>query len=131
MQSEVLWAIKKVKQIEELEEVPNDIAKQYLAMLLADKFNEVLKQTYGDKEELYLRYVQPYLAVPLFKDGQNSIFELELLQDYGEDVQFSFFNRPWGDFKIKDDKKGEIRMPHTFTHWTNVVTGGKFMVTDL
>ncbi len=53
-----------------------------------------------------MKYVQPFLAIPLFKDGNHSIFELELLQDYGEDVQFAYFNRPWGDFKFTDDKTG-------------------------
>lgn len=126
----VQWAIKKVKKYEEIDEVPNDVAKQYLALLLAQKFNEILSKTYKEGNQLYLKYVQPYLAVPLFKIETPYIFELELLQDQ-PDVQFAYFNRPWGDFKTKEDKKGEIRLPHAFSHWTYLATGGKFLVNDV
>ena len=110
-------------------------------MLLAEKFNQALVKTYGlesekvskpnEEHSLFLKYVQPYLAVPLFKENNNAIFELELFQNFNEDIKFTVFNRPWGDFKISDDKFGQIRMPHAFSHWTYVATDGKYIVTDV
>ena len=72
------WAIKNVKKEEHLPEVPYDIAKQYMAMLLADRFSEILKEVYT-KDIVYLKYIQPFLVVPLFKQLKSYIFELEEL----------------------------------------------------
>jgi hypothetical protein len=47
------WAIKKVKEEEHLEQVPFDIAKQYMAMVLAERFSHILKVVYPT-EEIYV-----------------------------------------------------------------------------
>ena len=75
----------------DLAEVPNDIAKQQISLLLGEKFNQALVKAFNLAEEkkknpkaeysLYLKYIQPYLAVPLFKEDKNFIFELELFQN--------------------------------------------------
>ena len=97
------WAIKKVKEEEHLEQVPFDIAKQYMAMVLAEKFSEILKTVYPT-EEVYIQYIQPFLVVPLFKQLKAYIYELEELFEEDKEKAFAYFNRPNGDFTLEDDK---------------------------
>ena len=47
------WAIKKVKEESHLEQVPFDIAKQYMAMVLAESFSHILKIVYPG-EDIYV-----------------------------------------------------------------------------
>jgi hypothetical protein len=124
------WVIKRVKDYKHLSEVPNDIAKQYLAVTMADAFSKVLKQTFPH-EEIFLKYIQPKLAMPLFKQRQPYIYEIE---EYQGDLKFENYNRPKNDkFSTKKDSPyfGEVRLPHTFAHWTNVATGGNYMIVDI
>ena len=130
LQPEVKWAIKKVKEEEHLKEVPHDIAKQYMAMVLAQRFSEILKIVYPT-EDIQIQYIQPFLVVPLFKQLKPYIFELEKLFEEDKDKAFAFFNRPNGDFHLKDSLGQQIRLPHAFSHWTHAATGGLFMITDV
>ena len=60
------WVIKRVKDYKHLPEVPNDIAKQYLAVTMANAFSKILKETFPH-EDIFLKYIQPMLAIPLFR----------------------------------------------------------------
>jgi hypothetical protein len=53
---ELNWAIKQAKRKDEIHEVPNDIAKQYLAKSLSDYFNSLLKTIYT-KEKIFMEYI--------------------------------------------------------------------------
>ena len=50
------WVIKSAKKPEHIDEVPNDIAKQYLALTMSKYFNRFLKIMYP-KEEVYIKYI--------------------------------------------------------------------------
>eukprot|EP00347_Sterkiella_histriomuscorum_P007925 403347038 len=127
------WVIKNVKKYDHLPEVPYDIAKQYMAMHLANAFCDVLNKVFL-QETIFLKYVQPYMAVPLFKQDIPYVYELERYQESKENIQFDNFSRPKGDpfTTIKESKFfGQVRLPHCFSHWTYVATDGNFMVTDI
>jgi hypothetical protein len=69
--------------------------------------------------------------MPLFKQKTPYVYELEEFQG---DLTFRNFSRPNNDkFSIKQDSSnyGEVRLPHTFAHWTYVATGGNFMIVDI
>jgi len=53
---EIHWAIKQAKKKDHMDEVPNDIAKQYLAKTLSDYFNGLLKTIYT-KENIFMQYI--------------------------------------------------------------------------
>ena len=73
----IRWVYKEPLKAEHIKEVPNDIAKQYLAMTLAKAFNERLKVAYPGVD-VFLNYVQPYLVLPLFKvENEMSFYEME------------------------------------------------------
>ena len=72
-----------------------------MAMLLASRFSEILKTLYCS-ETVYLKYIQPYLVVPLYKQLKPYIFEIEEL--FEQDIEFAYFNRPNGDFSDKNNK---------------------------
>jgi hypothetical protein len=46
-----------------------------MASILANAFSEDLKRFYD--EELFLRYVKPYLGIPLFRQAKPFIYEIE------------------------------------------------------
>ena len=94
-----------------------------MAMVLAESFSHILKIVYPF-EEIYVKYIQPFLVVPLFKQLKAHIYELEELFEEDKDKAFAYFNRPNGDFSLKDDKGFSIRLPHAFSHWSHVATGG-------
>ncbi|CDW90773.1 myosin heavy chain kinase a-like protein [Stylonychia lemnae] len=127
------WVIKRIKRFEELIQVPIDIAKQYIAVALANAFNIMLKQCFPT-QEIFLKYVQPYLAIPLYKEDIKYVYELEEFQETNEKIIFNNFNRPSGakkDTLLQHPHFGKVRLPHAFTHWTYMVTGGLVIVTDI
>jgi len=126
---EVNWAIKESKRKDEMHEVPNDIAKQYLAKTLSDHFNEHLKKIYP-METVLMQYIQPLVVIPLFDiPGSQFFYEMESFMD--TEAKFDFFNRPKEECKVVDEKLGVARLPSAFTHWTYVATGKRFMITDV
>ncbi|CDW73316.1 protein serine threonine kinase [Stylonychia lemnae] len=126
---EVNWAIKQVKKKEHMDEVPNDIAKQYLAKTLADNFNILLKTIYP-KETVYMMYIQPFIVLPLFEIPEHHyFFEMESFME--TDKKFLYFNRPGQELKVVDEKLGQARLPSAFTHWTYAASGKRFMITDV
>ena len=132
LENPINWVLKKVKDYNHLDEVPYDIGKQYMAMLMANRFSEILKDFYAS-ETVYLKYIQPYLAIPLFRTEKPDIYEIELLQDY-HNVVFQKFNNPKGEekiFPLKGASKDVVRLPHCFSHWTKEATDNNFMVTDV
>ena len=62
--------------------------------------------------------------MPLFKQLKPYIYELEELFEEDKDTAFAYFNRPNGDFSLKDDKGEPIDLPHAFSHWSYAATGG-------
>ena len=74
--------------------------------------------------------MKPYLALPLFQSQKPFIYELD---EYLGVIEFSVFNRPKGDpfDTLKEDKLGQVRLPHTFSHWTYKATGGLVMIADV
>eukprot|EP00347_Sterkiella_histriomuscorum_P008141 403346223 len=125
----VNWVFKQIKDAKHIDEVPNDIAKQYLALTFANYFNEMLKRVYPN-EEVFLKYVQPFLVLPLFKDQKNlNFFEMESFME--TDKLFQYYNRPGEECKVKDNKLGEARLPSAFSHWTYAATDKHFMITDV
>lgn len=90
------WAMKKVKEYTHLEEVPFDIAKQYIALTLANKFNELLKLEFPT-EDIFLNYLSPYLAIPLYNQEHRYVFEIEEYQEENPYIQFDSFSKPKGD----------------------------------
>ncbi|CDW84699.1 protein serine threonine kinase [Stylonychia lemnae] len=127
------WVVKKVKSYENLQEVPYDIAKQQIALKLADAFNELLRRR-SKSLDIFVRYVKPYLAVPLFNEEHKYVYELEEYQDTKEDNGFYIFNRPTGNIDQNMNQHphlGIVRLPHTFSHWTYVITNGLVMITDV
>ena len=101
-----------------------------MAFILAKEFTRICKGVFKN-EDVYIRYIKPYLAVPLYKQKTASVFELEEFQKNDENIQFAYFNRPNGDFKTKDEQQEPIRLPNAFSHWSYAVTGGRFMITDV
>eukprot|EP00347_Sterkiella_histriomuscorum_P022195 403331341 len=123
------WVLKNVKDRRHISEVPNDIAKQYLAMMISNHFNQVLKKVYSSTER-YLKYIQPFLVLPLFKaENHYCYFEMESYMD--ADIRFDIYNRPNGGLEVIDTQHGTARMPNAFSHWTYEATGGLFMITDV
>ena len=75
-----------------MHEVPNDIAKQYMAKTLSDHFNELLKRIYT-KETVFMQYIQPLVVIPLFDiPGSQFFYEMESYMD--TEAKFLYFNRP-------------------------------------
>ncbi|CDW71151.1 myosin heavy chain kinase a-like protein [Stylonychia lemnae] len=127
------WVIKKVKKYNDLMEVPFDIAKQYIAVTLANRFNLMLDQLFP-QEKIFLKYIQPYLAFPLYNQEIKYVFELEEHQETSDYIKFDNFSRPRGDkfsTVTTHEHFGQVRLPHAFSHWTFMVTGGLVMITDI
>ncbi|CDW73004.1 myosin heavy chain kinase a-like protein [Stylonychia lemnae] len=127
------WVIKKVKEYKDIIEVPYDIAKQQVAVTLANAFNILLKQQFSG-EDIFLKYVKPHLAIPMYNQAHRFVFELEDYQESTKYIKFESFNRPIGDkFSIVKSHPhfGPVRLPHTFSHWTYMVTGGLILITDI
>ncbi len=89
----------------------------------------MLKEQYTE-EDIYLKYIKPYLALPLFRSQEPYIYELE---EYFGDIKFENFNRPLNEkFDIvRESEFGPVRLPHTFCHWTYKVTAGIVMIVDV
>ena len=114
-----------------IDQVPNDIAKQYLALMLSDYFNQMLK-TIFPTEDIYLRYIQPFLVLPLFKPADNlSFYEMEHF--FKTKAEFQYYNRPNEALDVPVGKQpGRLaRLPNAFTHWVYAATNKKVMITDL
>ena len=92
-------------------------------MAMAESFSHILKVVYPT-EEIKVQYIQPFLAVPLFKQLKPYIYELEELFDEDKDKAFAYFNRPNSDFSLRDDQGVSTRLIHAFSHWSHVATGG-------
>ncbi|CDW91089.1 protein serine threonine kinase [Stylonychia lemnae] len=126
---EVHWAIKNKIRRKHIHQIPNNIAKQYLAKTLAENFNRLLNKIYP--EDTYsMNYIQPYILLPMFEvsDNQN-IYKMENFQE--TDQKFQNFNRPKQELKVIDEIFGEAKLPNAFTHWTYAATGNRFMITDV
>ncbi len=124
LEQPIKWVIKQVKDYEHLNDVPADIAKQYMAALMADAFTKVLKKTYPDKQ-YYLRYIKPFLAIPMYRQEKPFLYELE---EYKGDVMFENFNRPNNQVKFEGR---DSTLLNAFSHWTYEATGGNFIVVDI
>ncbi len=57
---------------------------------MAEAFSKVLKEAFP-RDDLYLKYLKPFLAVPMFTSAKNYLYEIE---EYKNDVPFDNYNRP-------------------------------------
>ena len=99
--------------------------------MISDYFNLKLKTVFPN-EEIYLKYIQPFLVLPLFKPTDNlAYYEMEYF--YETDAQFQYYNRPRKALNVPVGKKpGRLaRLPNAFTHWVYAATERKVMITDL
>jgi len=122
LQQELTWVIKAAKLLEHVEEVPNDIAKQYMALAMSNRFNERLKVAFP-KEEIFLKYIKPYIVLPLFQPNNNEPYVYEMEKFLDTNAEFNYYSRPKCDLHVEDPKLGVARLPHAFTHWTYEATG--------
>ncbi len=94
-----------------------------MASYMADAFSKVLEDSFKGKG-LYLKYIKPFLAIPMFRQQKTYIYELE---EYKNDVPFENYNRPNNKSKLALGNT----LPNAFSHWTYEVTGGEFMIVDV
>ena len=80
------WVIKKVKDYSNLAEVPFDIAKQHIAFILSEAFCKILEEEFGS--DIYLKYVKPFMAIPLYSQEHKYVYELEEHQEENQYVKF-------------------------------------------
>ncbi|CDW77784.1 elongation factor 2 [Stylonychia lemnae] len=115
------WAFKRVLKSSHAIEVYKDIIIQYLARRFAQKFMEIVKRFYPD-QEIQFDFIQPYVAVPLFSNSDQCYYEIE-----------SFLSGGFAKFSglSKDGNFEHAQMTGAFTHWTALVSGAGFMITDL
>lgn len=84
-----------------------------------------------ENEDIYLKYVKPRLAIPLFYANKEQLYVFELEDLTNENIKFDYFNRPDGTFHCKTTKGEKVRLPHAFCCWSNKATESNYCVTDV